>query len=71
MSGSAHHPPATRRELYARITGIAAERDVCRAERLLLRALARQWPDARLENLLRQLLGRLPQAFATGAGSGA
>ena len=51
--------PATRRELYARIAGDGSERDACLAERLLLRALHRQWPQARIERLLSLLLQRV------------
>lgn len=54
------HPPAiTRRELYARIASAGHGRDVCRAERLLLRALERDWPTARIERLLSLLLHRV------------
>ncbi|TWT17559.1 hypothetical protein FQY83_16680 [Luteimonas marina] len=61
-------PCATRRELYARIAGSAGEHDVRRAERLLLRALERQWPQVRLERLLALLLRRTG-GDATAAGS--
>jgi len=61
-------PCATRRELYARIANAAGDRDICRAERLLLRALERQWPQARLERLLALLLRRVG-GDATAAGA--
>ena len=58
-------PRPTRRELYARIAIAGAERDACRAERLLLRALQRQWPQARIERLLSLLLQRVRDGVAT------
>lgn len=45
----------TRRELFARIAMRARTEDVCRAERLLLRGLERQWPEDRIERLLQGL----------------
>ncbi|MCW5957028.1 MAG: hypothetical protein KIT61_10615 [Pyrinomonadaceae bacterium] len=63
-------PAASRRELYARIASAGCERDACRAERLLLRALYRQWPQARIERLLSLLLRRIGDvATATEASS--
>ena len=49
---------ATRRALFARIAARAGDRDIRRAERLLLRGLARHWPDTRIERLLRELLSK-------------
>ena len=55
--------PATRRVLFTRIAAHAGDDDVRRAERLLLRAIERQWPDARVERLLQGLLSKtVPQA---------
>ncbi len=64
MLDLARQPPATRRELYARISGAGSERDTCRAERLLLRALERQWPQARIERVLSLLLRRVRDGVA-------
>lgn len=49
---------ATRRVLFTRIAACAGDDDVRRAERLLLRAIERQWPDARIERLLQGLLSK-------------
>src|SRR5690606_17631166 len=49
---------ASRRVLYARISAQACDADVARAEHLLLRALARQWPEAWIQRLLYRLLRR-------------
>ena len=64
MLDPARQPPATRRELYARISSAGSERDACRAERLLLRALERQWQQARIERLLSLLLRRVRDGVA-------
>lgn len=64
MLDLARQPPATRRELYARIAVAGCERDACRAERLLLRALERQWPQAWIERLLSLLLRRVGDGTA-------
>ncbi|MCR6662521.1 MAG: hypothetical protein NVV60_05075 [Luteimonas sp.] len=58
MPDADHEVAATRRILFARIAARAGERDVLRAERLLLRGLQRQWPDALISNLLHGLLAR-------------
>ena len=48
-------PSPSRRALFARIAMRAGNDDVKRAERLLLRGLERQWPEARIERLLQGL----------------
>lgn len=55
-------PSATRRVLFTRIAACASDGDVRRAERLLLRAIERRWPAARIEGLLRRLLAAAPVA---------
>lgn len=57
---------ATRQELLARISCAASDHAVCRAERLLLRALERQWPDARLDGMLARLLERVSTSSPSG-----
>ena len=44
-----------RRALYTRIAASASDVDTHRAERLLLRGLARQWPEQRICQLLAAL----------------
>lgn len=51
-----NHAARTRRAVFARIAARAGDRDVRRAERLLLRGLERRWPDARIHHLLHGLL---------------
>lgn len=58
--------PPTRRELYTRIIGEGCDRDIVRAERLLLRAIDRQWPPRCLEALLARLLQRAMAAGPMG-----
>ncbi len=56
MPGIDQGIPPSRRALFARIAERASERDVLRAERLLLRGLQRQWPESRIQTLLYGLL---------------
>lgn len=51
-------PRLKRRLLYLQISSLGDLRQRCRAERVLMRGLARRWPEARLEQLLALLLER-------------
>ncbi len=50
------------RVLLVRIAASASDTDTQRAERLLLRGLARQWPEQRLCKLLAALQRSLPSS---------